>query len=219
MRAPFSFIKSSVAAFDPATLSLTSWWRASYGGSPWAPTASAGSSGSRGNLVTNTGMPSVGTAQNGLTPAQFNGTTQDLTNATTSSTLFTAGAGTIVALWRGDTAATASGNDYDDPAIYLDAGVAQTGLTFTASGFTGFLYDGVYRANTVAAGTGAYHLVMMRWNGVILGMTLDSAAENTTLAGPVILGAGSMSVGRGYGGGFINGRLLELMTADSSGAT
>ena len=37
--------------FDPTSLSLTGFWRASYSGAPWVPTASAGTSGANGNLV------------------------------------------------------------------------------------------------------------------------------------------------------------------------
>jgi hypothetical protein len=40
---------TAAGAADPSSLSLTGWWRASYAGSPWTPSASAGSSGSNGD--------------------------------------------------------------------------------------------------------------------------------------------------------------------------
>jgi hypothetical protein len=72
---------SGGAVFDPATLSLTGWWRAAYAGSPWAPTASAGTSGTANrDLGVDSGAatPSVGTALNGLDTADFDGSTQSM---------------------------------------------------------------------------------------------------------------------------------------------
>lgn len=202
--------------YNPALLSLSGWWRASYSGLPWAATASAGASGTTGSLVTNLSDPATGAAQNGLTPADFDGTANNAINATASTTLFSASAGTIVALFRADTAAAPTGSTYNDPALYVDAGVANTGLTYTTSGFTGFVVvSAAYKSVSVAAATGAYHLVMMRWNGSVLGVRVDSGAESTVAAAAVTLSAGTVAVGRGYAGTFVDGRLLELMTSAS----
>ena len=206
---PATFWKSSVAVFDPATLNLSGWWRASYAGAPWAANASAGASAANGNLVTNLSDPTAGTAQNGFTPAAFTGG-QNLTNATDASTFFTSTNATIIALFYGVAAGAPSGNIYDDPAIYHD-GNADFGLTYTTSGLTGYAYDGAYQSKSVAVATGAYHLVMLRTNGSVLGMTLDSAAETTVACGTKAALTGGGQVGVGYGGGGISGRLLELM--------
>lgn len=73
----------------PATLSLTGWWRASYAGSPWTGYASLGASGSR-SLTNGATPPGTGTAVNGKTPADFNGTTQYLSAGGTWSDYYTA---------------------------------------------------------------------------------------------------------------------------------
>ncbi len=65
--------------WTPANLSLTGFWDASYGGAPWAGTASLGSSGTKSLITTDTNIPrthtapAVGSAVNGFTPASFDG--------------------------------------------------------------------------------------------------------------------------------------------------
>lgn len=199
--------------FDPATLALTGWWRADFGGVPWLPTASAGSSGSRGNLVADSGTVTAGTAQGGHTPAHF--ATADLINATDSQTFFTTAAGTIIALVKPNASVAPSGNIYDDPCVYRDNN-ADCVLSFTTSGFGVVAYDGGFKSKYVACATGAYHLVRMRWNGSTLGITLDSAAEQTVSCGTLAVLTGAAFVGVGYGGGFLAMDLLELMMANTA---
>ncbi len=205
------FDSTASEVFDPATLNLSGWWRADFAGAPWVANASAGDSLANGDLEANNGTVNVGTAQNGHAPADFDGTS-DLRNLQDSSLLITTTAGTFVVLAKFDTAAAPSGNTYDDPAVIYES-TADMGLTYTTSGFTGFVYDGAYQSKSVAAATGAYHLVMMRWDGVNLGMTIDSSAEVTQACGALIGITGFTTVGLGYGGGRIDGRILELMVS------
>lgn len=199
--------------FSPASLSLSLYYEASYAGAPWAGLASAGASLSNGDLTTNGSDPSTGAAQNGYIPADFDGSANNLVGATASTSLFSASAGTIFALFRPDTAAAPTGNVYDDPALYVDVGFANTGFTYTTSGFTAFIFSTAYKSASTAAATGSYHLVMMRWNGSLVGVRVNSVAEVTTVAGNAALTAGTVGVGRGYGGTFIDGRLLMLATS------
>lgn len=208
-----SFGGSTSSVFDPATLSLTGWWRANFTSAPWVPTASAGSSGSRANLVAHTGTVTAGTAQNSKTPAHF--VAADLPNNDDVTTFFTTSAGTLIALVKPNAASAPSGNIYDDPAIYHDSN-ADIGLTFTTSGFGAFAYDGSYKSKYVACATGAYHLVMMRWNGSTLGLTLDSAPESTTACSTLTILTGATVVGEGYAGGFLVADILELIMAKTA---
>ncbi len=202
------------AVFDPATLNLSGWWRANYTGAPWAARASAGTSLANGDLTTNGSDPTTGAAQNGLTPAEFNGSANNLRNTTDITSFATTTASTIIALFLADgPAASPTGNIYDDNALLVD-GNGDYGLTFTSSGITGFAYDGGYQSKSVACSTGSYHLVMMRHDGANLGMTLDSAAEVTQACGTLAVLTGFIGVGRGYAGGrYFDGRILELMTS------
>lgn len=206
----------AAAAFDPANLSLTGWWRASYGGSPWSPTASAGSSGSNGNLAEATNPPAVGTAQNGLTPADFDGTNDVLTNATAFSTLFTASAGSIIVLFLADVA-VAAGLVYDDPGLFVDGSNGFLSANYSDSGFRAYVDDGATKSVSVAASTGAYHVGQMKWNGTNLSARVDSGSWSSTACGNASNLAGTVKVGPNYAGvQFFNGRILELMCAASA---
>lgn len=211
---PTAFWKSG-AVFDPATLTLSGWWRASYTGAPWVANASAGGSGGNGDMATNLSDPGTGTAQNGYTPPDFNGTANNLRNTTDISNFASTTGSTVICLFRADTAAAATGNVYDDAALIVDTN-ADYGLTFTTSGIGGFMYDGAYKSKYVACATGAYHIVMMRHNGTNLGMTLDSAAEVTQACGTLTSLTGGINTGSGYGGAhFFDGRILELMISNT----
>ncbi len=212
---PVAFWKPSSAVFDPATLSLTGWWRANYGGAPWTPTASAGSSGGNGNLIAGT-APGTGTAQNGKTPADFNGTTHRLVSATATTSFVSQAAGTIVAVFLSDTA-NAQSAGYDDPTV-LTNGNVEFAMTFTSAGVSALAYDGGYRVVNATCGTGAYHIAMARWNSSIVGVTVDSGAEQTLSAGALAsLTADTLICGSNYASGaFFDGRLLDLMVTNTA---
>ncbi len=219
MRVPFSFIQSGAApVFDPATLSLTGWWRADYAGAPWAAVASAGSSGSNGNLVTNGADPAVGTAQNSLDPADFDGSDDELKNTNTLDTFFGNGAGAGWCLFLADSAAAdaGAGSRVDNPGlVFQDGGGVSWGIGFSDSGVTGILYDGAYKEVAVACGTAAYHLARWRWNGSLFEVGVDSGAMSNIAAGNMTANAGALAVGRNYGGAFFNGRILEIGLANA----
>ena len=204
--------------FSPAELSLTGWWRGSYAGAPWAATASAGVSATTGSLVAGV-APSTGTAQNGRTPATMNGTTQYLTNATQLSTLFTAGAGSIVCLYKASVAKAAqgAGSEYLDPYCFGDLGNGGLALTYSSAGFKAVFYDGAYKVATAAQATGAYALATMRWDSANLGLTVNSAAEVTTAAGAFAAAmANSVAMGSSYTNvGLLQGDMLEVLCINS----
>lgn len=213
---PFAFWKSSAAVFNPATLALSGWWRASYTGAPWAARASAGTSLANGDLETNGNDPATGAATNGLTPPDFDGVNDNLRNLADITNFVTTGAGTVIALFNADSAIPPTGTIYDDAALLVD-GNADFALTFTTSGVTGVVYSGGYVSKSVACSPASgYHLVMMRYDSTNLGMTLDSAAETTVACGALTNLAGFINTGMGYlGGRYLDGRILELMTAST----
>lgn len=208
------------AVFDPATLPLTGWWRASYGGAPWVATASAGTSGANGSLVAGT-APAVGAAQNLLTPADFNGSTHDLVNANLMSTFVTdaAGAGWVLFLADTATATQPPGSLVDNPGmVFQDGAGVALGIAFSSGGVDGLLYDGTgYQEITIACAVGAYHLARWRWNGVLFELGLDSAAMSTTAAANMnAAAAGSLAIGRNYAAAFFDGRILEVGLANTA---
>ncbi len=199
--------------FSLAELVISGYWRANYAGAPWVATATAGVSGTTGNLVVGI-APSTGTAQNGKTPALFvAASSQYLTNPTDATTLYTTGAGSILVLFKAVSAIAATGTIYQDPVFIRDSN-SDLGMSFTTSGVGAYAYSSGYVSNTVACATGAYHLAMMRWDGVNFGLTIDSGAEQTIACGALTTMTGTVVVGQGYAPNpYLDANILELATA------
>ncbi len=179
---------------DPATLAMTGFWE-DYGGStPWAGTASLGSSGS--NPLTNGpwASPSSGTALNGHATAAFNGTTQALQSTDTTAVMLGpeslaqpggvyAGSYTVGAtmgwssfhLVKFTSLPTDLGYPYSNTVLLTSASAVQGVGVSSDAGAQGFQisanddYPAGY-VNTPSAGaipaTGAYVLIQARWTGM-----------------------------------------------------
>jgi hypothetical protein len=207
-------------AFDPATLSLDGWYKASYGGSPWSPTASAGTSGANGTLVTSGVAPGVGAAVNALDPASFDGATTGLvTNTAAMSDMISVGSMTLIVLFKGAVAVAATANFYDDPALVTDGGGGgNVGLVYTSSGIRAGVFQGASnQTNSIALATGVWALCALRFNGSTVKCRV-SQAGGTTDATPVASGnpafGSAMFVGKNYAATkFLQGDILEVMTS------
>lgn len=220
---PFSFWKSSTAVFDPATLSLSGWWRADtttgeYDGSPWAPTASAGGSGSAGNL-SNANAPSVGATQNGYAPADFIPANNDELTGPTGSGLWTTTAGTVIVLFYADAAAAdaGAGVPYANPMLVTMETGPWVMMGYSDSGLRSAIHDGGYKEPAaIACGTGAWHMGMMRWDASTLEQSVDGGST-TSVGISTLTGVGTaMRVGTNYNGAaFFDGRMLEIITLNT----
>ena len=205
--------------FNPASLALTGWWRASYAASPWVGTASAGASGSR-NLTEATNPPAAGTAVNGLTPADFDGTNDKLGTALTLGDLSDATAGSIAALFYADAATADAGAaaPYVLPAFLGDE-LPYFTFSFGSAGIrAGYNAGSGWDSVASTASTGAWHLGQCRWNGSVIEVRVDGGAWVTSspFSGGIFLMTGAVIVGRNYDStAFFNGRIADLMTADS----
>ena len=213
-----SFAGGGAPAFNPATLSLTGWWRASFAASPWVGTASAGSSGSR-NISEATNPPTVATALNSLNPADFNGTTQILTAALAMDQFVTSAAGMLACLFNADAAAADAGaaTAYLNPSFVAHNGIAEVYFTYSSSGVRLGCYNGVDQNSFAAAcGTGAWHLAIGTWDATTLYLSIDGGAFTTLTRTLSLSAAGALLTGRSYSSGgspaFFNGRIAELMT-------
>jgi hypothetical protein len=217
-----AWVSTVPPVFDPATLSLTGWWRASYAGSPWTPTASAGSSGSNGNLAHATNAPDVGAAVNGFTPADFiPANTDRLDNASGNiNTFVSSAAGSIWCLFYADAAFTDLGSAqyYQNPSFLVNATDGYLGFGFSTSGvrlgsYSGSSFDSV----AAACATGGWHLAQARWNTTTKEVRVDGGSWQT-LAHAVSIG--SLTSGFRVGCNYVvsqlfDGRILDLGTAQS----
>lgn len=207
-----------VGSFDPATLSLTGWWRGSYSASPWTGTASAGASGGN-DLSEATTPPGVGATQNGFAPIDCNGTTQFLATSGQLNTYVNDAAGSCWVLFRADTAAASGGATVrvDDAGIVAqDSGATAWGITYSTDGVCGFIYDGAYQEIVVTAATGSYHLAQMKWDGVNLYFRTNSGVwQNLACTGISGAAAGVFVTGRNYAAAFYDGRVLDIGLTDA----
>ena len=199
--------------YSPAQETLSGWWRGDYA-NPWTPTASAGTSGSHGNLGPGV-APSVGAAVNGKHPAQENGTTQWLQSAAAGSTLLSGTTFSFYALVN-LASLSASVGQYVDPTIFADQ-AGYLGLTYSSGGLLGWIFGGgTTPANALSAG--AWALVGLTYNGATLTSIVGSATQSALMSLSSPLGS-SLAVGGGVGGSpgstLMNGSIMEVITATS----
>jgi hypothetical protein len=209
-------VVSSAAAFDLTTLAWDGFYLAdgtNYNGSPWTPTATAGTSGSNGNIITLSAAPTNGTAVNGKTPAAFNGSTQALQlDSAVSTDMWTNAAMTLVVLAKASASTAAASDFYDDPALISDSG-GNAALVFTSSGVRAGVFSGSSGQTThIAQSTGAWFMAALRYNNTNVYCRVASGGT-TTDATPVAKGAPSIAAntvfGRNYAGAkFFAGEVL-----------
>jgi hypothetical protein len=214
--------KKVVATFDPTTSDPAGWWRASFSGVPWTPTASAGTSGSNGNLTQALTPPTTGTAVNGFTPALFDGTNDWLGLATASATdVMNASDMTFFGLFKVTSAVAATSNFYDDEPM-MGASNGNHALVFTSSGVRAGVFDTASRQTTsIATSTGIWFMAAGRVDKSGTGTVKCrvSAAGTTTDATPVSIpgtpaALGSdMWIGKNYASAaFLAFEALEIVT-------
>lgn len=180
---------SSAVPFDPATLALTGWWRASYGGAPWA--AAGGTV--AGDMVAPTTAPAVGAAVNGFTPTdndQYNTGNQYLREVTNyiedyvSITGLSPGPGfSYWCLFNTRTLTADNANPYDNPGLvstnaggYVLCGVSDAGLRVA-------VYDGAYKQLTIAGvSVGTWYMAHVVHDGTSLKAGLNDGALSSVAA-------------------------------------
>jgi hypothetical protein len=223
---PFGFMKrNATATFDPATLSLTGWWRADsatgYTAGSWLANASAGSSGSNGNMTQATGanQPAVGSALNGHNPPDGDGSNDSLANANALSTFIGASAFTYCVLFNADTAVAdpGAGNRWNAPTLLADAS-GWSGCSFTAGGVHGYAYGTNSAELTIACATGGWHLFQVTGaaSGTVRGR-VDSGGFSTVATGVTLVSVMTALLGCFARGGTncFDGRIAEIMTANT----
>lgn len=211
---------SGAAAFDPATLALSAWYKAPFTASPWTPTASAGASGTNGDLTEATNPPASGATLGGQATADFDGTNDLLTSASGTTTFLTGAAWSAVVLFRADAAAADNGATLRrlNPAL-IGAGNLKWGIYYASDGVSLSQTDGASTdERVVAASTGAWHLAQAKFGSGNLSLRVDSGAWST-LGG---LSNGSfdttvLRVGKNQVFSvFYDGRIAEIMLAQTA---
>ncbi len=205
-----------LGSFDPSTLAL-SFWHRDYSGSPWAGTASTGTSGSR-TLTEGTNPPAISSALNGHTGADFDGTNDLLSFGVALSTLYASGsAWWIAVLFNADTATADTGATvpYNTPTFLADQnppGVFTVG--YTSSGVRAGYFDGsTWNSHAVAAPTGSVHMAIVRGDGTKVEISVDNGGfTNVSRAGGISSLTGIARVAANYlAATFFDGKIYDLM--------
>lgn len=204
--------------FTPASLPLTGWYRASFAASPWAGTASAGASGSR-SVSEATFPPFAGSTVNGFAPAVFNGSNQQLLQASgTIDDYFNVGSLTIASLMFVSAITGGSANGYDNPAIVSETG----GNLSLATGGAGndkavaYAFDASAKKIELSLTTGAWHLLWMTLDGTNMKLSIDGGAQTSLAVGNLAGVASTLRIGRNYQNVYWAGSTLELLLSDQA---
>ncbi len=210
---------------DPATLTLTGYWRNPGGtlGSaitdPWPGTASAGSS--SGRPLTIGALPNVGASFGTHPSADFNGSGHYLVlgSSLKLSDLLSRPAYFAQVIFEADTAAAPAANPYDDELLLGENG-GNFYIGFSTSGVRAGHYDDVSFKVTpaVACSTGAKHCAQVWYDGTNVSCRVDGGAPQTVAAGQVTTAITTLipRVGASFNAGaFFDGRIAQILTAQS----
>lgn len=217
---PFAFWSASGAppAFDMTALALSGWWRADYAGSPWTPTASAGTSGSNGNLTEGTNPPSVGTpALNGLDTADFDGTNDQISPGGNAGTFFDAEAFSGWILFNADAVDTDSATTYANDCLITTGPSAYFIVYLRSSGEIGIRFVASGEAIVTSTFTiGVWTLVQWKYDGVNIKLRVDGGTwESTACTGVFGDPSNTLHFGRNYApDAFFDGQIAEIGLAD-----
>ncbi len=209
-------------AFNPKSLKFSQYWRASYIGAPWLGTSTAGTSNTTNpNLINgNAGPP--GPAQNGFTPANFSTSgSASLANASHLNYLFsTSGTnvGTFVCVFQMTAILTSPANFQNEATIMADTS-GNFGVSVSQLGVRAYMFQGASTLATVISDPGIdiinYHIMMARFDGTTLGVTVDALAEVTTPSGNIVDPAtGTLGFGVDWqNASFLDANILEIGTS------
>jgi hypothetical protein len=212
-----TMVRSSGETFDPATLALTSWWRASYTASPWVGAASAGISGTR-DLTEATNPPTAGAAVNGRTPAAFDGTNDSLTAGGDLDTAVNAASGSGWALVKIASLRTNNPNSYENEAIIATVTNSYYQVVLKTTPEVIFsVFDGVsHKTASAPIATGTWTLVQWRHNGATVQIRVDSGAWVSTASGSVGAVTNAVKIGVDPAGTrFYYGDIADIALTDA----
>jgi hypothetical protein len=203
---------------DPATLALSLWVRAPYGGAPWVGVASTGSSGAK-NLTTNTSEPDVGAELNGLAGADCDGVNEAFSwVGGTWADVISASAYTFILACVPRSPNAPGAQPYDD-ALFIGDNGGSVGCGYSTSGFRAFHDDGAVRVTAaVAAAADAFHTVAVRYNGTQIQIRVDGGDWTSVAAGNVGAPglASSVQFMKNYTTNFANGIDYEVIASQSA---
>ncbi len=208
--------RGSPAAFNPATLSSTGWWRGSYAGAPWAGTASAGASGTRA-IESGGAPPTAGTAVDTYTPALCNGTTNFLQDNDLYMDSYLSTTAYAITLMIRPTAAAVHTTIYDNPGVFTEAG-GNFGVVFSDQGVS--VYHVSAMEVQIACPINVWSVIDIRFSGGTIEIRRNGGAWTSAAAvatGAIGSPTGALRVGTNYANAArFTGSIMEIITNTST---
>lgn len=219
-REKFQIEPGSADIADPSQYALSTWAR-EFTGLLWYHQYSLGLSGNHrwAELTDSSTDPSVGTAVNGHSTADFDGTSdllKMLHNSTerTLTHVISSNSWAFSALVYVDAIASNSATAYLNDCLIGDTG-NKWGIFLRNNAGTktviAYQDDGAAKTASATVATGALTLIQARYDGTNIEVRVDGGAWTSTLAGSVSSLAGNPRLGGLTG--FFNGRIVDEMTA------
>ncbi len=180
----------AVVAFDPATFTANLWLKPNFDPVPnaWQSQPSDGASAWTGTFSNSGTAPAIGNI-NGYDCADFAPGDSLYGTEAHPQVLFTPSAGGIFVLLYPRNAAAYTGLGYDNPTVISNIS-GLFGISATGGGIGAWAFDGGFKTVApIAAAASNWHLAYMGWDGVNLGLTVNSGAESTVGCGNLNLGA------------------------------
>lgn len=193
--------------FDRATLALTAFLK-NYSGSPWAGTASGGTSASN-SFTEATNAPTAD-----ADGANFDGTNDILTAGGTLATYATATAYAGWALVYVDAISTNAASSFNNDAILSTTGGAAVVIYLKSTGVVGLRHFGGSSgelALTTAFSTGTWQLVQWKYNGTNAKIRVNGGAWASVAPDALAATSNPVALGRNFDGAqFLDGKIKEL---------
>lgn len=201
---------------DPALMDLCLWTRASYVGAPWEGMPSAGDSGNNDLKTTGT-PPAVGASLNGLTPADFDGTNDNLDDQDVSLNVYIPNItwwGAV--LFKADALSATTGDNAEDDNIFGETN-SGWGLSVSSSGIKAYTTSsGVKQTSAVAVSTGTWYWAEFWHDGTNLNLSVNGTAATPVACGDLTLKTLRFPrIGKNYATGAFDGQIAEVMLSPS----
>lgn len=204
-----------LGSFDRASLALTGLW-SNFSASPWVGSPSAGVSGDN-DLSEATNPPAAGATVNGRTPADFDGTNDELDAEGTANTYFNAQTLSGWILFNADAVNTNNATTYENDCLITTRPSAYFTVFLKSTGEIGIRF--VPTAESIVTSTftiGAWQLVQWKYDGATIRIRVNGGAwQSAAATGNFGDLANTLHFGTNYSvSAIFDGKILEIGLTD-----
>ncbi len=145
---------------------------------------------------------------------QWDGTDDNMSNATNAFNDVGTAGGTIYAVVRVNNFAADSGSPWTNASVWN--GAVRYALDIFTNKAEAFGYDGATKKVSATIATGTTYILRSRWDSTNLGIRVNNGVETTTACGALLTGNTDFKVTTYSGSVFLNGWIAEIVTLNVS---